>query len=182
MAFCASRGASTIPSTRAWTPPVQQIQCRPFRPVVHIVEQDRSAADQRAARRRRADPDPQKGERGDPAADRDQLIEDRKRGRNSAARSAFTISRERQVVSTKVSPPPRCSLDDESAMPPHGALAVSAITSDGSSSGALRGRKFELQLWQICVPVAAIRLRSASLSHSPCPKIGSGPRMPKQSM
>jgi len=40
----------------------------------------------------------------------------------------LTISRERQVVSTKVSPPTALlSIDDESAIPPHGALAVSAM-------------------------------------------------------
>src|ERR1700737_621629 len=54
-------------------PPVHRIQCRPFRPVVHLVEQNRPTADQRAARRRGADPDTQKGEGGDAAADRDQL-------------------------------------------------------------------------------------------------------------
>ena len=51
-----------------------------------------------------------KGEGGHAAANRDQLIEDRKRGRNSTARSVFSILRERQVVSTKVSPH-RAALD-----------------------------------------------------------------------
>src|ERR1700730_18422407 len=54
-------------------PPYTEYNVGNFARSFTSVEQDRPTADQRAAPRRRADPDTQKGEGGDAAADRDQL-------------------------------------------------------------------------------------------------------------
>jgi len=63
-------------------------------------------------------------------------------------------------------------------------IAVSMPRLSNVLSGAtpLRSRKFELQLWQMRVPVAATRSRSASLSHTSWPKVRRGPRKPKRSI
>ncbi len=50
-----------------------------------------------------------------------------------------------------------------------------------SGATPLRRRRFELQLWQIRVPLAAARSMSASVSHTPWPSVMDGPRSPNRS-
>src|ERR1700731_2185856 len=78
-----------------------------------------------------------------------------------------------------------CSMSRSSLMPASSRpIAVLMPRCSKKLSGArpLRRRKLELQLWWIWVPVAAMRSRSGSLSHTPCPNVSRGPRNPKRSI